>query len=267
MSSSKKPGKPAPERLEPEFHPRIWGSLHLEPFFPDQEQKIGEVWFRESDSTVLVKFLFTTDHLSVQVHPDDALAQQSGFPRGKTEMWHILRHDPGAQIALGFKREVTSKEVRAAALDGSISNLLCWRPVAAGQTWFIPAGTVHALGAGITLCEVQQNSDLTYRLFDYNRGRELHLDESLRAMSCAASDAEPVSNTKGKLVDCPHFQVSRVEASGVHSALQANLAVVLQGKATLGGTPVVAGEVWKLDPSWPQPFAGSAELLTVLTRT
>ena len=267
MNSSKKPGKAAPERLEPEFHPRIWGSLHLEPLFPDQEQKIGEVWFREPESTVLVKFLFTTDHLSVQVHPNDALAQQSGFPRGKTEMWHILRHEPGAQIALGFEREVTPEQVRAAALDGSISNLLRWMPVAAGQTWFIPAGTVHALGAGITLCEVQQNSDLTYRLFDYNRGRELHLGQSLRAMSCAASHAEPVSGTEGKLVDCPYFQVSRAQTSSRPETVQADLAIVLQGNGMLDGAYVVAGEAWKLDPDWPMPFTGNAELLTVLTRT
>ena len=186
MNSSANPAKPA--FLKPEFHERIWGSLKLEPWFPKPVRKIGEAWFREPDSEVLVKFLFTTENLSVQVHPDDQLAQRHGHVRGKTEMWHILRAEPSARIALGFDSRPTAAQVHAAALDGSIMGMLRWIPVQAGDTWFIPAGAVHAIGAGITLCEVQQNSDVTYRLFDYGRGRDLHIKESLEALDL---DFEP----------------------------------------------------------------------------
>ena len=174
-----------PVALKPEPHERIWGSNRLEPWFPNTTKKIGEVWFRQAESAVLVKFLFATENLSVQVHPNDAMARRCGHARGKTEMWHILSAEPNARIAVGFQSTVTKEQVRSAAADGSIMGLLRWIPVQPGQSWFIPAGAVHAVGAGVTLCEIQQNSDLTYRLHDFGRGRDLHIEDSLQAADLA----------------------------------------------------------------------------------
>src|SRR6476660_7140505 len=156
-------------RLTPRFVPKVWGSIHLEPWFPNASEKIGEVWFEPlpgaSALPLLIKFLFTTEPLSVQVHPE-----------GKTEMWHILAAEPGAKIAAGFREPITGQRLRESALSGEIEQLLEWFEARPGDTFFIPAGTVHAIGAGLVLCEIQQHSDLTYRLFDYGRRRELHLD-------------------------------------------------------------------------------------------
>ena len=147
-----------------------------------RELKWGcERWYTsEPPLPILVKHLIAAEKLSVQVHPDG----ECGV--GKTEMWHILSASPGAQIALGFTQPVDAEALRAAAASGEIERLLRWIPVNTGETYFIPAGTVHAIGGGITLCEIQQNSDITYRLYDYGRPRELHLDRALEAADLSA---------------------------------------------------------------------------------
>lgn len=159
--------------LQATFVERVWGSEDLGPYFENQTgKKIGEVWLTaDPPLPLLFKFIFTTAKLSVQVHP-------SG-DTGKTEMWHVLATKPGASVAAGFIRDVTTEEARTAALDGSIEGLLREIPVQPGDSIFIPAGTVHAIGAPMTVFEVQQNSDITYRLYDYGRPRELHLDQGL----------------------------------------------------------------------------------------
>jgi len=255
-----------PNRLPPEFHQRIWGSVHLEPWFPNTPHNVGEVWFRQPDSPVLVKFIFATENLSIQVHPDDTLAQRYGFPQGKTEMWHILRAAPEAKIALGFNQVVTANQVRRAAGDGSIMELVRWIPVFPGQTWFIPAGAVHAIGAGVALCEVQQNSDLTYRLYDYGRGRELHLDQSIAAVDLSYRSAQPTLGL-GVVVDCPFFQVTKAEIKRAGTSAPASLAIVLWGAGTLNGAPCRQGEVFATPSSQLLQFSGNASLLTVLTKT
>ena len=126
------------------------------------------------------------------MHPDDEFAARTKNSRGKTEMWHILRADPGAQIALGFRRPITPERLRGASISGEIEQLLHWVDVQPGQTFFTPAGTVHAIGAGIALCEIQQHSDVTYRLYDYGRPRELHLDKAADVSNLAATSAGPV---------------------------------------------------------------------------
>jgi mannose-6-phosphate isomerase len=163
---------------------RIWGRRDLVgPFAPPAElagRPIGEIWFEAPDETeLLVKYLFTAERLSIQVHPDDEAARALGYKRGKDEAWYVIAADPGAAIGIGLVRELTREELRAAALDGSIERLLDWRPVAAGQIFSSPGGTVHAIGGGLSLIEIQQNLDLTYRLYDYGRPRELHLDEAV----------------------------------------------------------------------------------------
>lgn len=145
-------------------------------------EPIGEIWFepaRGGDAELLVKYLFTSERLSIQVHPDDDAARSCGEIRGKDEAWLVLAAEPGAAIGLGLKREVSAHELRRAALDGSIEELIDWKPAAAGDFFYSPAGTIHAIGAGLSLIEVQQNVDLTYRLYDYGRPRELHLDEAV----------------------------------------------------------------------------------------
>lgn len=178
-----------------------WGRHRLWPGFDDpapDEPPIGEIWFDTpgEDPALLVKYLFTSERLSIQVHPDDREAQARGFARGKDEAWVILDAEPDARIALGTVRPIDSAALRAASLDGSIETLMDWKPVKAGDAIYSPAKTVHAIGAGITLIEVQQNVDLTYRLYDYGRPRELHLEDGV-----AVSDAKPFAPAPTPAVD------------------------------------------------------------------
>lgn len=172
-------------RLSTIFVEKPWGRTDLGFGFDDVGEggaPIGEIWFDEPPGIahdLMVKYLFTSERLSIQVHPNDAQAQARGLPRGKEEAWIILAADPGATIAMGTLAPMTSDDLRAAAIDGRIDGLLDWKRVKAGDVVYLPAGTVHAIGAGITLIEVQQNVDVTYRLYDYGRPRELHLDDGI----------------------------------------------------------------------------------------
>jgi mannose-6-phosphate isomerase len=227
--------------LEPRFVERIWGTTRLAPLFPDQDRKIGEVWFDAGPAfPLLIKFIFTSERLSVQVHPDDAYAQSTGNLRGKTEMWHILAAEPDSTIALGFREDVGKDGLRQAIADGRVEELLNWIPVKPGDTYFAEAGTVHAIGAGITLCEIQQNSDITYRLYDYGRRRELHLEHGL-----AVSNTSPYDGRREYPVSCEHFVTDLVEltepancAAGCDGVL-----IVLEGNGRLGETAVAPGNV------------------------
>lgn len=195
---------------------RPWGVDRLPaPFSGPAGQRIGEVWFTPPAAldALLVKYLFTTQNLSVQVHPTDAQAPTGS--RGKEECWLIRHAEPGAKIAIGFKAPLGPEAMRAAALDGSIEDLLAWYPVQPGDFFYIPAGTVHAIGPGLSLIEVQQNSDVTYRLYDYGRGRELHLDAGI-----AVADGSPYDPANRRhvprsgevaLVDGPHFRLDRLD--------------------------------------------------------
>jgi len=233
------------KRLSPRFLEKVWGSEHLEPWFPSTGAKIGEVWFEGSDGLpLLVKFLFTSGKLSVQVHPDDDYAAKHHNSRGKTEMWHVLAAEPGAQIAAGLREPVSAERLRATALSGEIEQLLAWHDARPGDTFFIPAGTVHAIGAGLTLCEIQQLSDITYRLYDYGRPRELHIDESL-AVSVRGPHPARVEADGDTLVSCAHFTVTRHRVSGViQLAHPPDLLIVIEGEGHIAGEAVRAGEVW-----------------------
>ena len=169
-----------------------WGRRILGAGFADVAEgsaPVGEIWFDTPPGVVaplMVKYLFTSERLSIQVHPNDDQARAAGHVSGKEEAWIILDAEPGAVLGLGTTRALSENELRGAALDGSLEILMDWKPVKAGDIVYLPAGTVHAIGAGVTLIEVQQNVDLTYRLYDYGRPRELHLDEGV-----AVSRAEP----------------------------------------------------------------------------
>jgi mannose-6-phosphate isomerase len=247
---------PRPERLEASFHEKIWGSTKLSPWFADSEKNIGEVWFtRRERLPLLVKFLFTTENLSVQVHP-------SG-PEGKTEMWHILRAEPGAAIALGPREPVSLEHVRRVSETGEIMDLLQWFPVAPEETYFIPAGTIHAIGAGITLCEIQQNSDITYRLYDYGRDRPLHLDEGLRV-----AHLEPHPGKSDGNVACEYFCAEPMIIDGpiCHQPSEWEMLAIVEGQGNYGDEPFRAGEVWYVPAGAPSAWLrpeGSARVIRV----
>ena len=160
-----------------------WGREVLPtPFTAPPGEKIGEIWFEPPPElpSLLVKYIFTSEKLSVQVHPDDDQARAAGHgANGKEECWLVIDAEPGAALGVGFREHLSREQIRAAALDGSIEDLLVWHPVSAGDFFYIPANTVHAIGAGVSLIEVQQNADITYRLYDYGRPRELHLDQGV----------------------------------------------------------------------------------------
>jgi len=196
-----------------------WGRHTLWPGFANpaaDAEPVGEIWFEMPggvDADLLIKYLFTSEKLSVQVHPDDAAAQAAGHRRGKDEAWLILAAEPDSTIAIGTLAPMSHEALRAAAIDGSIEHLLDWKPVKAGDFFYSPAGTVHAIGAGITLIEVQQNVDLTYRLYDYGRPRELHLDEGVAVSDARPFVAQPapgtVSETRAILAEGPKFVLER----------------------------------------------------------
>lgn len=244
-----------PIRLKPDFRAKVWGSTRLEPWFPPPPEAMGEVWYQaEPPLSLLPKLLFTSERLSVQVHPDDLQARARGLSNGKTEMWHVLRAEPGATIGLGFKRQLTKHEAREASLSGAIEDLIDWLPVKAGDTVFTPAGTVHALGAGLVVCEIQQNSDTTYRLYDYGRPRELHLEEALAVADLGPPKHRPVAAGEvrdgelKRLVKCPYFVTELLVAS--REVLLAGprnpyrLLMVLEGAGVISGQPYRAGECW-----------------------
>ncbi len=258
-----------PYLLPPRHHEKIWGSMLLEPWFPNSAGKTGEVWFVEPDSPVLIKFLFTTENLSIQVHPGDEYAERYEGCRGKTEMWHILRAEPDAKIALGLHKPVTDDEMRSAVEDGSIMELLRWIPVKPGDTYFIPAGAIHAIGAGLALCEIQQHSDITYRLYDYGRPRELHVEQSLATMD-VGFQAQAVPPEQSPLVKCPYFTVDRVHFSGTTQLTgepeHEQIAIILSGQGTLNGEKFHLGQVWKLPPASTVTVGGEGELIHVRHR-
>jgi len=263
---------PQPTRLTPHFREMIWGVTTLGPWFPDSEKRIGEVWFWPQDQSLLAKFIFTSDRLSIQVHPSDAQAARLEGSQGKSEMWHILRAEPGARIALGPRQPVSRERLREAALSGEIEQLLEWIEVQAGETYFIYPGTIHTIGPGVTLCEIQQYSDLTYRLYDYGRPRPLHLEKAVEVATLEPHPGRttPVSLGEGRtlLASCPYFIVERWDlGSAIHyqpDSQCGQVLMVLEGRGSLGREPFKAGEVW-LIPAGAEPLVvqgdGSACLL------
>jgi mannose-6-phosphate isomerase len=194
--------------------PKPWGVVDPRPWSSAgrDDNAIGEIWYERSGlaaavPSLLLKLLFTGQPLSIQVHPDDAYAQSIGLSNGKTEAWYILSASPEAKVALGLKRRLTPQEMRHAADDGSISDLVVWQAVRAGDTVFVPAGTIHAIGAGLVIAEIQQRSDATFRLFDHGRGRELHIENAL-----AVADVGPagIHATPSRLTDARILLTSNV---------------------------------------------------------
>lgn len=246
-----------PLLLHPQFHERVWGGRDLSPIYTREitGAPVGEAWLTGDACQVangplagrtladlshefgsrllgdvapqphrfplLIKFLFPHDKLSVQVHPDDEAAAQAGEPCGKTECWYVLRADPGAQIALGVKPGTDKVEVERAIRETRLEKLLNWIHISAGDMFYVEAGTIHAIGPGSVIVETQQNSDTTYRLYDYGRPRDLHIEAGLRAAReitrAGRVPSSPVQSLDGKrqtnLISSPCFVVDRFQLS------------------------------------------------------
>jgi mannose-6-phosphate isomerase len=282
-----------PFALQPTFAARPWGVTDLSPWFsnPTPEVRIGEAWFtadgnptsvgptfgaltrqhatqilgagQGDECPLLIKMLFTSERLSVQVHPDDGYAaEHHGGSRGKTEAWHVIAAEPHATIGLGLSAPLTREQAETAARSGEIERLVDWRPASAGDTFLVPAGTVHALGPGLTLIEVQEQSDITYRLFDYGRGRELHLDHGLAVADLGpytlGSDTTPMADAgRTILTHCRYFTMESRTVCGQISfaplAPHFHIVVVMSGEAVLAGEAVAPGAVWCV-PAQSDPF-------------
>lgn len=287
--------KPEPFRIKPIFTPRIWGARSLAPLYPEKTnltEPIGEVWltgvdckvatgpfagktlgeawrdmppewrgsrFTEAgDFPILVKFIFPNDKLSIQVHPDDAYAaahEKAAGGRGKTEMWYVVSAEPGAKVLVGLKAEVSKEVFLKALASHTLENLFEAYAVSAGDTFFVPARTPHTIGPGMVICEVQEYSDLTYRVYDYGRvdasgkPRELHIEKALAAMNfdpAAGGRVTPRARVKDRenfrfndLVDCPYFSVSRID---VDRTVQFKLFEASRGKSCFQILVVLSGE-------------------------
>ena len=251
-----------------------WGCRDLGSSFEavrDDCAPIGEIWFdADTDNLpLMVKYIFTSERLSVQVHPDDAAAQAAGYPRGKDEAWLILSAGSNARVALG-PLEVTSLEaIEAAAIDGTIVDMLDWRHVHAGEAIYSAAGTIHAIGADIALIEVQQNVDLTYRLYDYGRARELHLAEATAVADPrpSAPAAAPVQLAEGRELLCEggKFVMERWRWSGADAlALPDGLPgwfVPIAGGGRIDGVRFAQGECWLVESAAALDIDDGAEVL------
>ncbi len=316
---------PEPFRIEPIFSPRIWGARSLAPLFPQKTnlaEPVGEAWLtgldcriaaghfagktlREAwhemppdwrgshlsaarDFPLLLKFIFPMDKLSIQVHPDDSYAaahEQSAGGTGKTEMWHAVSAQPGAQVLIGLKPGVSKEAFLEALSAHTLEDLFERHSVRAGDTFFIPAGTPHTIGPGMVLCEVQQYSDLTYRVYDYGRTdaqghpRELHIAKALDVLRFGYTGAARVAplfldpHQRAKLLcACRYFAAERIEFSSrcEFSAGDGHfqLLVILAGRGNLGwpssAARYSAGECWFLPASLPLAALHPLQLTAVL---
>jgi len=244
--------------LETKTVEKPWGRDKLPPPFSAESarlggKRIGEIWFKPAQDLpqLLVKYIFTSEKLSVQVHPTDEQTEAKGLGcQGKSECWVVIDAEPGAALGIGFKHAVDAETMRAAARDGSIEGMLTWHKVKTGDFFYIPANTVHAIGGGCSIIEVQQNSDITYRLYDYGRPRELHLDDGIAVakgepydMACHATLPE---HGDARLADGPHFCLDWVDgipdeatAMRYHGCL---LVIPKEGTACVEDEPVVPGQ-------------------------
>lgn len=317
-----------PARLEPVFSPRPWGVRSLAPFFPEMSNlaepvgeawmtgnecrfangpfagaRLGDAWFmmppewtgtridRAGGFPLLAKFIFPADKLSLQVHPDDRYASRheaAAGGRGKTEMWYAVHADPGAEVLLGMRPEVTLDDFKRAIADGTAERCLQPVPLRAGEAVFVSAGSAHTIGPGFVLCEVQQQSDLTYRVYDYNRrdaegrARELHIDKALDVMrfgrqTCGRLDPARLERggvSQSHFVACKYFATERWDfaapARAVASPEHFDVLIVLEGCGSIlwdgKSTEYAPGQAWLIPAALGEyelaPSAGTSLLRT-----
>lgn len=320
--------KPEPTRIEPLFSERLWGSKSLAPLYADKSnlaeplgeawltgvdcriatglfagKKLGEAWrempvewrgshFPEpSDFPLLVKFIFPTDKLSIQVHPDDAYAalhEQAAGGRGKTEMWHVVSAKPGASLLLGMKPGSSKDQFEKSLRENTLETFFVPYSVQAGDTFFVPACTPHTIGPDMVVFEVQQYSDLTYRIYDYARVdshgnlRELHTQKALDVLSFDPSKGGKVAPlvlpdagvNRSLLAACRYFATERVEfpeKCEFHPTPEHfELVIILEGRGNLGwpssAARYQAGECWLLPASLPSASLHALQP-TIIIRT
>jgi mannose-6-phosphate isomerase len=325
--------QPVLSRLEPFFSPRIWGQISLAPWFPDKinlKEPLGEAWLTAFESRVangpfagkslqeswhampaewrgsrlasvaefpvLIKFIFPNDKLSIQVHPNDAYAakyEQNAGGRGKTEMWHLVCARPGAEIMLGLEPGVNKENFLRALAASTVETLLVHLPVQTGDTYFVPAGTQHAIGPGMVICEIQEYSDLTYRVYDYGRvdsagkPRELHIEKALEVTNFSGGSGgkiEPLAlhspdAKKYLLAACEFFATERWDCNRTtpleSDPREFQLFVVLEGTGAFHDAeqafPYHPGEAWFLPANSPtillQPDGASSVLRVTVPDT
>jgi mannose-6-phosphate isomerase len=239
-----------------------WGSHDLHPWssLKPGVAAVGEIWFERAvmnapDAALLLKLLFANEALSIQVHPDDAFARSIGMAHGKTEAWYILSATSNAKVAVGLKSRLTTQQLRTSIEDGSIADVVCWQHVRSGDIVFVPAGTIHAIGPGLVIAEIQQRSDATFRLFDFGRQRELHVDSAVAVAYARPTIARAVSrrltDARTLLIACPYFVLERISLLQ-NSIWQLNAAsetwlLVLEGHARVGPVSLSVGEAAFLD--------------------
>lgn len=238
-----------------------WGCSDLRPWSAQNDgDAIGELWFQRDDvttpePTLLFKLLFTAQPLSIQVHPDDDYARSIGLPNGKTEAWYILSATPEAKIAVGLNRTLDAAQLRAAIADQSIADMVQWRSVVKDDVISIPAGTIHAIGAGLVVAEIQQRSEATFRIYDHGRQRELHIDN---AVASAHASPAPVQAAPTRLTDARtvlaadiHFVLERIDLSPGSdweiNAERETWLFTLGGHARIGAINLFQGDTVFLD--------------------
>jgi mannose-6-phosphate isomerase len=265
----------------PVLHRPPWGGLCLANLYgkDQRDTHIGESWevwgasllpdgrtVREvCGFTLLIKLIDVEDQLSVQVHPDDTQAMKlEGRPEGKAEAWYIIGTRPAAKVALGLKRDLGAAELRALADTGAIEAELRWTGVHAGEVIDIPPGTIHSLGGGVLLYEVQQPSELTYRFYDWGRARPLHLD---KAVAVVRTDSRPVPRRAGEgwqeiLIENQHFTLTRLRIDQARVATLAGWEAwtVVAGNLRVGEEEVAAGSTVLVGPGR-YPLDGAAQVL------
>ena len=236
-------------KLTPSLHNNIWGGVKLKDFGKESDfDRIGESWelsFVEGNEAlvdgittgeafgrdtwgencrrfdrfpVLTKFIDARENLSVQVHPSDEYALQNEGQYGKTEMWYVVEAEEGAGLYMGLSREASAEEFEKKVKDGTVEELLSFKKVSAGDVFFIEAGTIHAIGGGVLIFEIQQNSTLTYRLYDYKRvdkfgnERELHVDKAMKVSSLAPYSEREFK--EGIIGECSYFRTKLHKCQG-----------------------------------------------------
>lgn len=320
--------RPAPTRIEPTFSPRLWGSRSLAPVYPEKTnlpEPLGEAWLTGvdckiasgplsgktlgnawsvmpgewrgtrlnscKDFPILVKFMFPREKLSIQVHPDDRYAaghEQAAGGKGKTEMWHAISSEPGARLLLGLKPGTDKQKFLDALKENTLEDIFQSHEVSAGDTFFVTPGTPHTIGPGMILCEVQEYSDLTYRIYDYGRvdsngrSRELHVEKALEVMKFGAAAPGKIAPLhlpgervhKTLLAACSYFATERWEfRATVESESRPDcfeLFVTLNGTGHIhwqgSAMPYQRGQCWFIPASLGK-FSFQPEQSTSLIRT
>jgi mannose-6-phosphate isomerase len=265
--------------------PKPWGSLDLRPWSQASttDGPIGELWFERPvlphsqgiaapETALLLKLLFTTGPLSIQVHPDDAFARSIGLANGKTEAWYILSAISGAEVAVGLNYPRSAAELRTAISDGAIANIVHWQPVHQGDVIFIPAGTIHAIGGGIVLAEIQQHSDATFRLFDYGRQRELHIENAVAVATAGPREVQPpperLSDARLILTVNRYFALEQIDLAPASvwklDAPKETWLLAIEGHAQLGSIRLASGDAVFLQADHAEIEAGADGLKALL---